>query len=465
MITALVFRTLALATALAVTACASSDPSAPAGPGGAPASLTITAPVPTFASLGETQLLQLTALDANGAAATPGAVTWASSDAGVVTLTAGTTPNVSARAVANGSAFITAQADGLVDTLLATVSQQLGQVTLGYGNPVVELPGDTLRIVATPRDALGSPMPGVDVTWSTASASVATVDSTGLVAAASFGGTRVSATAEAITSSVDIEVIGDRFFLNGTTRLRYDLDLPPGAGPFPAVVLVHGSGLMTRSSQRGITDPLVPEGVAALRYDKRGVGESGGTYTGVSTANSAGVLSQLAGDAVAGARFLTRLAIIDSTRIGIAANSQGGWIAPLAASQSSLISFLLIWSGPTVSVGLEIYYSNFAEGTTTPLDDAYAQLVNFNGNPGYDPMPVLEAQTIPSLWLYGEIDRSIPVRVDTLNMRTLQDLGRPFEYILFPFAGHDLRDTRTGTFVDVWGAWLSWLRAKGILTS
>ena len=461
----LLHRARAIAVALVTAACVSSDPAAPAGSGGVPTSLEITAPLPTFASLGETQLLQLATRDANGATALPGEVTWSTSDAGVVTLTAGTAPSVSARAVANGAALITASAAGLVDTLQVTVLQQVGQVSLGYGYPAVELPGDTLRLLATPRDALGYPMPGALVTWSSSNPGVAVVGSTGLVTAAAYGSSQISAGSGGHSSSVRIEVIGDRFFLNGTTRLRYDLDLPPGSGPFPVVIWVHGSGQLTRNSQRGATDPLVPQGMAVLRYDKRGVGESGGTYTGVGPANSAGVLSQLAGDAVAGARFLTRLSIIDSARIGIAANSQGGWIAPLAASQSSLISYLLIWSGPTVSVGLEIFYSDLADGTATPLDDVYPQLGGFAGDPGYEPMPVLEAQTTPSLWLYGEVDRSIPVRVDTLHMRTLQDLGRPFEYILFPFAGHDLRDTRTGTFVDVWSAWLAWLRAQGILTT
>ena len=126
------------------------------------------------------------------------------------------------------------------------------------------------------------------------------------------------------------------------------------------------------------------------------------------------------------------------------ANSQGGWIAPLAAAMANEISYMLIWSGPTVSVGLEIFYSQFAEGTSVPLDDVYARLPGFSGQAGYEPMPTLMNITIPSLWQFGELDRSIPTRLDVENMARLQAAGLPFEFIVHPFANHGLIDTRTG---------------------
>ncbi len=328
----------------------------------------------------------------------------------------------------------------------------------------VEFAGETSQFRATPVNAQGSPVVGTTVTWSSSNPVVATVDANGLVTAQGFGAAEIRATVGAVTGRIQFEVIGDRFFLNGSVRLRYDLDLPDNSGgPFPAVVWVHGSGMLDRNSQALATNPLVPEGLAALRYDKRGVGQSTGSFFNIGVANSVSGLGTLASDAAAAVRFLTRLPQIDRSRIGIIGNSQGGWIGPIAAAQSSDVSFMMMWSGPTVSVGLEIFYSTLADGTNTPLDNVYAQLPGFNGAAGYDPLPTLQSLTIPSLWLYGGMDRSIPTRLDTLNMRNFQAMGLPYEFIWYPTGRHDLRDANTGMIFDVWSDQVAWMRAKGIL--
>ncbi len=108
---------------------------------------------------------------------------------------------------------------------------------------------------------------------------------------------------------------------------------------------------------------------------------------------------------------------IDPQRIGLIGNSQGGWIGPLAATETDDIAFMLMWSGPTVSVGLEIFYISLADGTSLPLDSVYARLSGFTGLKGHTPMPLLSELDIPSLWLFGGMDRSIPTRLDTANMR------------------------------------------------
>lgn len=221
--------------------------------------------------------------------------------------------------------------------------------------------------------------------------------------------------------------------------------------------------MMTRNTQALATNPLVPRRLAVLRYDKRGVGESTGSFFNVGVSNSESALTTLASDAAAAARFLDNFPQIDSSRIGLMGNSQGGWIGPLAATEASEISFLVMWSGPTVSVGLEIFYSALAEGTTRPLDSVYAGLSSFNGPDGYDPLPVLESLDVPSLWLFGEVDRSISTRLDVENMLHLQSLGLPYDFIVYPFAGHDLRDTRTGRFVDLWSDVVEWLQGRGVL--
>jgi predicted acyl esterase len=69
-------------------------------------------------------------------------------------------------------------------------------------------------------------------------------------------------------------------------RLAYTIDWPAGNGPFPAVVLVHGSGRVTRADHAMLARQFTAHGWAALRYDKRGVGESQGVYSGVGVVNS-----------------------------------------------------------------------------------------------------------------------------------------------------------------------------------
>src|SRR5215208_575836 len=121
------------------------------------------------------------------------------------------------------------------------------------------------------------------------------------------------------------------FFQNGDTRLAFTLDLPAGKGPFPAIVAGHGSGRTTRDQLTWLSSRFTELGFAVLRFDKRGVGESTGTYVFVGTKDSPEVFPQLASDIVAGVRFLRTRPEIDPRRIGLAGMSQAGWILPYAA--------------------------------------------------------------------------------------------------------------------------------------
>src|SRR5260221_13875092 len=73
------------------------------------------------------------------------------------------------------------------------------------------------------------------------------------------------------------------FFESGHVRLAFTLDLPAGRGPFPAVVMGHGSGRITRDQLTWGAQHLTSLGFAVLRFDKRGVGESSGTFVAVGT--------------------------------------------------------------------------------------------------------------------------------------------------------------------------------------
>src|SRR5262245_25864723 len=73
---------------------------------------------------------------------------------------------------------------------------------------------------------------------------------------------------------------------NGDVSLSYLLERPPGPGPFPAVVIGHGSGEIRKEASQVLASNLLAQGFAVLRYDKRGVGESTGTYSTVGVVNS-----------------------------------------------------------------------------------------------------------------------------------------------------------------------------------
>lgn len=228
------------------------------------------------------------------------------------------------------------------------------------------------------------------------------------------------------------------FIVNGDVRLAYEIDLPPGRGPFPAVVAGHGSGQVTRHNLRPFADRWTAMGFAVLRFDKRGVGESSGSYPNVGPANSQALIPVLAGDIAAAARHLRAHPMVDAARVGLAGISQAGWILPQAARELGNVAFMVLLAGPVCTVGLEGFYSEMVEFSTGALNDAYARLPEFRGNPGFDPMPVLSAIATPTLWLLGEDDRSIPVRTTVDNLKVLAASAKPYEWRVYPGMGHGL---------------------------
>lgn len=126
-------------------------------------------------------------------------------------------------------------------------------------------------------------------------------------------------------------------FENGDVTLAGTLDLPAGEGPFPALVTIHGSPPLTRNDRYNLymSDFFLQHGFVVLRYDKRGAGESTGTYVNPGDWNLVGGASRfaevstakfndLAGDVIAGVEYLKTLDYIDSGMIGVIGFSQGG---------------------------------------------------------------------------------------------------------------------------------------------
>ena len=125
--------------------------------------------------------------------------------------------------------------------------------------------------------------------------------------------------------------------------LAATLRLPPGKGPLPAVVLVHGSGPGTRTQLVVLASFFARLGLAVLWYDKRGCGGSGGDWKKVD-------LETLAADALAAAKWLRSRPEVDRKRVGLWGISQGGWITPLAGSLDPELAFVINSSGPGTSL-------------------------------------------------------------------------------------------------------------------
>lgn len=130
------------------------------------------------------------------------------------------------------------------------------------------------------------------------------------------------------------------------------LTLPPSEGPHPAVVLVSGSGAQDRDENMQplaaikpfalIADHLTRAGVAVLRYDDRGVGQSWGDHNAATTAD-------FADDAEAAVDYLRARDDIDPAQVGLLGHSEGGIVAPMVAARSPHVAFVIAMAPPSVS--------------------------------------------------------------------------------------------------------------------
>lgn len=129
-------------------------------------------------------------------------------------------------------------------------------------------------------------------------------------------------------------------------KLAGTLTYPKEGNKFPAVIMVTGSGAQDRDETIFkhkpffvIADYLTRNGIAVLRYDDRGFGKSTGNF---STATSA----DFATDVLSAVEYLKSRKEIDESKIGIIGHSEGGMIAPLAASSSDDVAFIILLAGP-----------------------------------------------------------------------------------------------------------------------
>jgi uncharacterized protein len=282
-------------------------------------------------------------------------------------------------------------------------------------------------------------------------------------------------------------------FRSGDLNLAGTLWTPPGKGPHPAMVLLHGSGRTDRYNALPPVEFLLTHGVALLGYDKRGVGGSAGDWQTAS-------IDDLAGDALAAVQYLARRKEIDPHRIGLFGVSHGGWVAPLTAAQSQDVAFMVSVSGPAASpaeVEMERLASDlgargFSENDVrdalellklgndvargklhweryqTALDGAKNAawfpfvavplaadsplLDHWRHTPlDYDPASAIAKLRVPVLALFGALDRNVLPSQNAERWRAALDEGQNRDYTIriFSQANHMLLEAQTGSEEEI----------------
>lgn len=219
----------------------------------------------------------------------------------------------------------------------------------------------------------------------------------------------------------------DVTFDNGDITLAGTLSLPDGAGPFPAVVLISGSGPSNRDESMPellemrpfalIADGLASEGFAVLRYDDRGTAESTGEYDLATSAD-------LATDAQAAVEYLRNRSEIDAEEVGLLGHSEGGLIAALAAAEDPTLAFVISMGGPGVTgydlLLLQIDLTMRASGAT---DEMIAALIEHE-RPSMDMIVEQEWDA-----LEAKMRTELPQQMAVMTDEQREALGDPEELI------------------------------------
>jgi len=281
-------------------------------------------------------------------------------------------------------------------------------------------------------------------------------------------------------------------FGNGATELKGTLFEPLGATAFPVAILIHGSEDQHRETwyYHSLGHALAKRGIGAFLYDKRGCGKSTGDH-------EAATMQELADDAVAAYAALRLRHGKQITRMGFLGTSQGGWIAPIAASRVTDCGFVILNVGPSVSVfeqdihrlqygmpddGYEqatvdsamaytrLYFNYVRNGKKKERNalEAYgrcirerdwAEYVNIDLNEAdlawwrmndYDPSAMLTTMQCPTLAIYGGLDLLVPPAENETRMEELlAKSGAKHEVVTIADMAHDGRSSQ-GLNGDNW---------------
>ena len=244
-------------------------------------------------------------------------------------------------------------------------------------------------------------------------------------------------------------------FTNGDVSLKGTLMIPAQKPIESAAVIIHGSGTSHRDNFWYLyqADYFAKNGIMILLPDKRGSGASGGEWH-----NAA--MEDFANDVIMGARKIQSLSIKDSLNLGFIGFSQGGAIAPLAATKFSDANFVVNVVGSVVTYNeqlkFEIYNDVLAEGVPkfiAPLvTSAYVKRAKarrpvwWEKNGDYSPGSYFKKLDIPTLIIYGDKDTNAPVEQSLRNLKEIQQTpeGKNITIKVYDNTGHAMGDPETG---------------------
>jgi dienelactone hydrolase len=150
------------------------------------------------------------------------------------------------------------------------------------------------------------------------------------------------------------------------------------------------------------------------------------------------------------------------TPIGLVGFSQAGWIIPITASKNPQIEFMVLFSCPTITTLEQLRFQFYTNGNNKFWEnhtDADAREHTKSDPDKYqfvatDPKISLNTLSIPGLWLFGEKDIQIPVKLCIEQLNTFKVQGKPYEYTLFSSLGHNTSsDSDTAPF-DISIQWI-----------
>ena len=296
-------------------------------------------------------------------------------------------------------------------------------------------------------------------------------------------------------------------FTNGKAKISLagTLSVPRGQRPFPAAILLSDSGPHDRDESLVghrpflvLADHLTRKGIAVLRFDKRGIGKSTGDYANATT-------EDFASDAEAALAYLKSRKELDQKKIGLIGHSEGGMIAPLVATHSGDVAWIVLLAGPglqgednlllqserilktagvndqqiasTRAFNEQTYALVRQERDPATLEAKLSDLVQSSGMSAslppaafesqvrlmvspwfrffldYDPLPALQRTICPVLALHGEKDLQAPPKENLAKIRkALEDGGnQDFQTTELPGLNHLFQHGPTGSPTEYGG--------------
>lgn len=233
------------------------------------------------------------------------------------------------------------------------------------------------------------------------------------------------------------------FFNNENLKLAGMMLLPEGEGPFPVAVIIHGSGTSKRDSKWYLTVAkyLRENGIAVLLPDKRGSEKSGGKWIGAS-------FDELAVDTISAIEYIRGQDRFNYSNIGVIGMSQGGWIAPIVATKTS-VSFVVSMSGAVVSVDEQLLHEEIYKFENYTYKFIAKMIARLSANSlkkkehlknimGFNPIPYWRQVDVPVFFAFGENDKNVPVEasIERLNKINLDYLVK-----VYPNGGHGITDS------------------------